>query len=82
MTLEIISAEEMLFTGEVSVVTIPGAKGEFTVLRNHAPLVSILTAGNITYRDEQGKDGSTSVGGGVVVVKNNVITVCIYSSES
>ena len=32
-------------------VTLPGTMGSFTVLRNHASLISTLTPGNIAYRD-------------------------------
>ena len=42
MTLNIISAEKVEFTGEVSKVTMPGALGLFTVLENHAALISSL----------------------------------------
>ena len=45
MTLNIISAEKVEFTGEVSKVTMPGALGLFTVLENHAALISSLVAG-------------------------------------
>ena len=47
MTLKIISADAVLFTGEVSAVTLPGSMGEFTVLRNHASLLATLSAGTI-----------------------------------
>ena len=41
MVLEIISSEQILFKGEVESVTLPGAKGSFTVLENHASLISM-----------------------------------------
>ena len=46
MVLEIISSEQILFKGEVESVTLPGAKGSFTVLENHASLISTLDAGD------------------------------------
>ena len=49
MVLEIISSEQILFQGEVESVTLPGAQGSFTVLENHASLVSTLDAGTIEY---------------------------------
>ena len=48
MTLKIISAQEIVFQGEVSSVTLPGTMGAFTVLNNHASLVSTLAPGKIT----------------------------------
>ncbi len=49
MTLKIISAEDILFEGEVSAVHLPGTQGAFTVLRNHASLISTLTPGRVEY---------------------------------
>ena len=78
MTLKIISADAVLFTGEVASVTLPGAMGEFTVLRNHASLLATLQAGNIRYTDEAGSEQSTPVPGGIADVDNNVVSVCVY----
>mgnify|MGYP000523291292 FL=1 len=47
MTLKVIAAEQILFDGQVSLVTLPGESGLFTVLENHASLVSALTKGTI-----------------------------------
>ncbi len=47
MVLEIVSPESALFKGEVTSVTLPGAEGSFQLLNNHAPIVSILKAGEI-----------------------------------
>ena len=45
MTLKIISADAVLYSGEVDSVTLPGVMGEFTVLRKHASLLAALAAG-------------------------------------
>lgn len=76
MTLKIISAEDVVFEGEVSSVTLPGQMGEFTVLKNHASLVSVLNPGTITYT-EAGDAQSVDIHGGLVDVDNNVISVCL-----
>ncbi|HEX8269878.1 MAG TPA: F0F1 ATP synthase subunit epsilon [Flavobacterium sp.] len=47
MTLEIISPEAKLYTGEVTSVTLPGVDGSFQILNHHAPIVSILKEGVI-----------------------------------
>ncbi len=47
MYLEIVSPEATLFSGEVTSVAVPGINGEFEMLNNHAPIVSILQAGNV-----------------------------------
>ncbi|MDE7413444.1 MAG: F0F1 ATP synthase subunit epsilon [Muribaculaceae bacterium] len=77
MTLEIISAHEITFKGEVESVTLPGMLGSFTVLRNHASLISVLVAGDVKYL-AGGETHSISIKGGIADVNNNVISVCIY----
>ncbi|MGB5646831.1 F0F1 ATP synthase subunit epsilon [Muriicola sp.] len=47
MHLEIVSPEATLFSGDVTSVTVPGVNGEFQVLDNHAPIVSLLQQGNV-----------------------------------
>jgi len=45
MYLEIVSPETTLFKGEVDSVSVPGVNGDFEMLNNHAPIVSILKQG-------------------------------------
>ncbi len=45
MFLEIVSPEAILFSSEVDSVSVPGINGEFQMLNNHAPIVSILKDG-------------------------------------
>jgi ATP synthase F1, epsilon subunit len=78
MKLQIISAQEVLYSGDVTSVTMPGAMGEFTVLRNHASLLAALTAGTVRYTDETGTENSAQITGGVADVDNNIISVCVY----
>lgn len=78
MTLKIISALEIVFEGEVTSVTLPGTMGAFTVLQNHASLVSTLSAGKITFTDAQGASESREITGGLADVDNNVVSVCLY----
>lgn len=47
MYLEIVSPEATLFSGEVDSVAVPGVKGAFQMLKDHAPIVSLLSKGNI-----------------------------------
>jgi len=78
MTLEIISAHEVTFSGEVTSVTMPGQLGSFTVLRDHAPLISVLVKGSMKYTDNKGETHSLELSGGLADVNNNVVSVCIY----
>ena len=76
MVLEIISSEQILFQGEVESVTLPGAQGSFTVLENHASLVSTLDAGTIEYVTA-GERHSVTVNGGFFDVDNKRVAVCV-----
>lgn len=51
---EVVTPEKILFDGPVGMVELPGALGRFTVLRDHAPIISTLTSGRIRII---GKDG-------------------------
>jgi len=76
LQLNIISAEKTIFSGMVNTVTLPGTLGKFSVLPEHAPLVSSLTAGTISY-DEKGSVKSVDIKGGFAEVKQNIVTVCV-----
>lgn len=78
MTLKIISAQEVVFDGEVTSVTLPGTMGEFTVLRNHATLLSTLAAGKVRYIDASGAECEADITGGIADIDNNVVSVCVY----
>ncbi|MCM1319730.1 MAG: F0F1 ATP synthase subunit epsilon [Muribaculaceae bacterium] len=78
MRLDIISADQILFQGQVTQVTLPGELGSFTVLKNHASLISVLVPGKIIYKDEQGEEHAKEVKGGIADIDNNVVSVCIY----
>ncbi|MBO5268170.1 MAG: ATP synthase F1 subunit epsilon [Muribaculaceae bacterium] len=78
MTLKIISAQEIVFQGEVTSVTLPGTMGSFTVLHNHASLVSTLAAGEIAYTAADGDRRQLEISGGLADVDNNVVSVCLY----
>ena len=74
MHLEIITPDQRVFSGEVDSVKFPGSKGSFQVLNNHAPLISLLERGPITFRTAQNEQ-SVMVDGGMVEVLNNKIIV-------
>jgi F-type H+-transporting ATPase subunit epsilon len=49
MFLEIVTPESSIFQGDVEVVTVPGVDGEFQMLNNHAPIVSLLREGKVKF---------------------------------
>ena len=76
MELSIISPEKTIFKGEVSSVTFPGEAGQFTVLPNHAALISTLKEGNLSYKTSDG-DKNIKIDSGFTEIKENKISVCI-----
>jgi F-type H+-transporting ATPase subunit epsilon len=78
MTLEILTPERKLFSGDVYGVQMPGISGSFEVLDRHAPLVSALKAGRVkVLRDKQNHTAVYDIQGGFVEVLNNRVTVLV-----
>ncbi len=76
MTLEILTPERKLFSGEVYGVQMPGISGSFEVLDKHAPLVSALKAGRVkVLQDKQNHTALFDIQGGFVEVLNNKVTL-------
>ena len=76
MFLEILSAEEKIFSGEVDSVILPGTDGQFQILNNHAPIISSLTNGEIKYSDKS-KNETLEINGGIVEVLDNKVSTLI-----
>jgi F-type H+-transporting ATPase subunit epsilon len=81
MKLEIIAPDQELFSGEVSLVQVPGSKGSFEILKNHAPIISTLDKGTIKIVDPQGISTFFEVDGGVIEAKNNKIIVLAENAK-
>ncbi|MDG2342890.1 MAG: hypothetical protein ACJZ0Y_07760 [Cytophagales bacterium] len=76
MLLEILSADEKIFSGDVDSVILPGVKGQFQVLNNHAPIISSLSDGKIVY-SEKSTTNSLEIKGGIVEVLENKVSALI-----
>jgi len=77
MKVEIITPDSVIFTGEnVQLIQLPGIDGLFEVLNNHAPLISVLTKGNIKLINKgENSPHFFTIKGGVIEVLNNRILV-------
>lgn len=76
ISLKIVSPMETLLDAEVSIVTLPGRKGSFQVLKDHAPLMSSLSKGSIIYVDAEGEH-SLEISSGFVKVHNNEVFAAV-----
>jgi F-type H+-transporting ATPase subunit epsilon len=88
MFLEIVSPEATLFNGEVTSVAVPGLNGEFEMLNNHAPIVSVLKSGYVKIKGNVQLDKETEskfikkdkgywleINSGTIEMKNNKVIV-------
>ena len=81
MLLEIIAPDQELYSGDVDLVQVPGSKGSFEILRNHAPIISTLEKGKIKIVDQKGAVSYFDVDGGVIEAKNNKIIVLAETAK-
>jgi F-type H+-transporting ATPase subunit epsilon len=77
MTLEILTPERKIFSGEVYGVQLPGISGLFEVLDKHAPLVSALKNGKLKILKDKTNTESYTIKSGFVEVLNNKTTVLV-----
>ena len=82
MHLDIITPDKNVFEGEVSLVQVPGSKGSFEVLDNHAPIISSLEKGKIRIKPKGEDEQYFDVDGGVIEVKNNKVIILAEVCES
>jgi F-type H+-transporting ATPase subunit epsilon len=81
-SLEIITPSKTAFIGQVTSITVPGVKGEFQVLLNHAPLMSNFEIGRIKLELPDGSEKILVTGGGVVEIVHNVVLLLADSIET
>lgn len=88
MLLEIVTPEATLFKGEVESVAVPGINGEFQMLKDHAPIVSLLKQGHIKIYgnieldeeveakfEKQDKGTWLAINSGTIEIKENKVIV-------
>lgn len=80
MYLEIITPDKKIFEGEITLVQLPGSKGSFTMLKNHAPIISTLDKGTITVKEISGQELVFNINGGVVENLSDKVIVLVESA--
>jgi F-type H+-transporting ATPase subunit epsilon len=75
VNLEVITPEKTLYQGEISSIHVPGSKGSFTVLKNHAPIISTLEKGELRILTADKKTVTIEIEGGIIEVKKNKVIV-------
>ena len=82
MTLEILTPEKKIYSGDVYGVQLPGISGLFEVLDKHAPLVSALSKGNLKVLRNKTEIENFTIQGGFVEVLNNKVTVLVEGAQA
>lgn len=76
LKLKIVSPEKVEFDGTVDSVLVPGTKGAFEILKDHAPIISSLQSGIVEYT-ANGERNQIQITGGFVEVQKNVVSLCV-----
>lgn len=72
---DVVSAEESIFTGEAKFVALPGEAGELGILPGHIPLITRIKPGAVRIEKAEGGEEFVFVAGGILEVQPNRITV-------
>lgn len=79
LNVKIVSPEKTLYSGEADAVVVPGSKGRFEVLVNHAPIISALSAGLVVCHGTE--DYSVEINSGFIEVSENGVVICVELSQ-
>jgi F-type H+-transporting ATPase subunit epsilon len=80
LQLKIVSPEKIEFCGAVDSVLVPGTMGQFEILTDHAPIISLLTKGDVYYTEADGRH-QIAILGGFVEVQKNQVSLCVEVVE-
>ena len=72
---DVVSAEESIFSGEATFVVLPGEAGELGIYPRHTPLITRIRPGSVRIQKPGGEEELVFVAGGILEVQPKVITV-------
>ena len=72
---EVVSAEESIFSGEAKFVALPGEAGELGIYPRHTPLITRIRPGAVRIETAEGGEEFVFVAGGILEVQPNTVTV-------
>ena len=75
MHVDVVSAEESIFSGEATFVVLPGEAGELGIYPRHTPLITRIRPGSVRIQKPGGEEELVFVAGGILEVQPKVITV-------
>jgi len=80
LRLDVVTAERLVYSGDVDLVVAPGSEGELGILPHHAALMTTLKAGALRVKTGQ-EEVDLAIGGGFLEVRDNRILVLADSAE-
>jgi F-type H+-transporting ATPase subunit epsilon len=81
MKLQILTPDKIVYDGEVEALLVPGAAGPFEILKDHAPILSSLVAGELRVKKDR-KEAYYAVSGGFIEFHANQATVLAEAAET
>ena len=72
---DVVSAEELIFSGEATFVALPGEAGELGIYPRHTPLISRIRPGSVRIQLADGGEEFVFVAGGILEVQPDCVTV-------
>jgi F-type H+-transporting ATPase subunit epsilon len=72
---DVVSAEESIFSGKATFVALPGEAGELGILPGHIPLITRIKPGAVRIEKAEGGEEFVFVAGGILEVQPNHVTV-------
>ena len=75
LKVDVVSAEEQIFSGEAEFVVLPGLMGELGIYPRHIPLITRIKPGAVRIQKPGGEEELVFVAGGILEVQPKVITV-------
>ncbi|MDP4608863.1 MAG: F0F1 ATP synthase subunit epsilon, partial [Burkholderiaceae bacterium] len=72
---DVVSAEELIFSGQAKFVALPGESGELGILPGHTPLITRIKPGSVRIELADGGQEFVFVAGGILEVQPNCVTV-------
>ena len=73
--LDIVSAEQEIWSGSATMVFAPGELGELGIAPRHSPLLTRLKAGEVRVRDDHNEEESFFISGGILEIQPHVVTL-------
>ena len=75
MQVDVVSAEELIYSGEATFVALPGEVGELGIYPRHTPLITRINAGSVRVHNPDGEQEFVFVAGGILEVQPDSVTV-------